>query len=302
MKPPKRRVVVVGRSGQVAHATGRRLRQDGHDVVHIARPDADLAEPDEIKAAIAAARPDIVVNSAAYTAVDKAEDEPEIAEAINATGAGAVAEAARLVGAPIIHFSTDYVFDGSKSSAYLETDACNPLGVYGRTKLKGEQLVAQAGPKHVILRTAWVCSPYGSNFVKTMLRLAESRPALNVVDDQHGSPTFADDLAQAVSALVPRLMEPSVADESFGIFNAANAGETTWCRFARAVLEGARLRGGPHVPVHAITTSEYPTKARRPAYSLLATNKLRDVHGIALRPWDQALSDCLDTLIRPVRA
>lgn len=302
MSVVKRRVVVVGRSGQVAHAAFLRLTADGHEVVQIARPNVDLADPDGVKSAIEAARPDVVVNPAAYTAVDKAEDEPEIAEAINATAAGAVAQAAAGVGAPVIHFSTDYVFDGSKSSAYFEDDPCAPLGVYGRTKLKGERLVAQANPRHIILRTAWVCSPYGNNFVKTMLRLAESRPELKVVDDQHGSPTFADDLARVVSTLVTRVTEPASAGNRFGIFNAANAGETTWCRFARAILEGARLRGGPYAPVHAIATCEYPTKARRPAYSLLATEKLRDVHGIEMRTWDNALSNCLDTLIGPARA
>ena len=239
----------------------------------------------------------MVVNPAAYTAVDKAEDDPLLAEAINAVGAEAVAKAAAKAGAPIVHFSTDYVFDGSKSSPYVETDATGPICVYGRTKLAGERRVASANPRHIILRTAWVCSPFGNNFVKTMLRLSRERPELRVVDDQYGNPTFAADLAEVVRQLVPRVVDPSAPAENFGIFHAVNPGETTWCRFARAIVEGAARRGAPRVPVQPIKTEDYPTKARRPAYSMLSTEKLDAVHGIRLRHWEAALADCLDQLV-----
>lgn len=294
------RVVVIGRDGQVSHSLKDVLARAGHDVIQLGRPEFDLKAPAAMTEAIISARPDIVVNPAAYTAVDKAEDEPELAAAINADGAEAVAKAAAETGAPIVHFSTDYVFDGKKTSPYVESDATGPIGVYGATKLEGERRVASANPHHVILRTAWVCSPFGNNFVKTMLRLASQRPELGVVDDQHGSPTFAADLANVVGRLIPRLTGPVVPGEHFGIFHAVNAGETTWCGLAGAIMRGAEARGASHVPIKPITTAEYPTKARRPAYSLLSTEKLRTVHGIKLQPWESALSTCLDELIGPV--
>ena len=301
MNEASRTIAIVGRSGQVARALADRLAGAGHAVRIVARPDVDLLDGPSVHRAIVALRPDIVINAAAYTAVDRAEDEPDIANAINADGAGVVAAAAAEAGAPVIHFLTDYVFDGSKASAYSEDDACAPLGVYGRSKLSGETLVAAANPRHVILRTAWVCSPHGANFLKTMLRLAAERPELSVVDDQYGSPTFADDLAVAATQLVPRLLEPNARADRFGILHAVNGGETTWCKFARAIMTGAAKRGAPAVPVLAITTRDYPTKARRPARSLLSTDKLRNVHGISMRPWDVALEDCLDVLLDPRR-
>jgi dTDP-4-dehydrorhamnose reductase len=296
---PGKRIVVIGRHGQVSRSLWEALNAAGHDVVQIARPGADLSNPAAVRAAILAARPEIVINSAAYTAVDKAEDEPAIAEAINVAGAEAVALAAAKANAPVIHFSTDYVFDGHKASPYVETDATGPLGVYGRTKLEGERRITLANPRHVIVRTAWVCSPYGSNFVKTMLRLAGERSELRVVDDQFGSPTFAADLAEVVCHLIPQIME-GAGPTRFGIFHAANSGETTWRRFAEAIMDGAARRGAPYVPVHPITTQDYPTKARRPAHSVLSTEKLAAVYGIRLRPWQAALAACLDQLIRPI--
>jgi dTDP-4-dehydrorhamnose reductase len=262
--------------------------------------EVDLSDPNAVADAVLTSRPDVVVNPAAYTAVDKAEDEPLLAEAINVAGAEAVAKAAAKAGSPIVHFSTDYVFDGLKKSAYVETDATGPTCVYGRTKLAGELRVAHANPRHVILRTAWVCSPYGNNFVKTMLRLAKERPELRVVDDQYGNPTFAADLAGVVHQLVPRIVDPSARPEHFGIFHAVNRGEATWCRFALAIIEGAARRGVARIPVQPIRTEDYPTRARRPAYSMLSTQKLEAVHGIRLRHWEEALSDCLDKLMGPI--
>lgn len=291
-----RRIVVMGSAGQLGTALRSRLNAAGYELVCLARPDVDFADPHALAAAIAAARPDLVVNAAAYTSVDRAENEPELAHAINARAPGIIAEASAACAAPIIHVSTDYVFDGESQAPYDEKDTAAPVTVYGRTKLEGERRVAAANPRHVILRTAWLCSPHGRNFVKTMLALAARQPLLRVVDDQIGCPTFADDLAELVSALIPRL--PQLAEsERWGVFHAVNGGTATWCAFARAIMAGSRVRGGPHVPVEAITSAQYPTNARRPANSVLSTAKLQSAYGLAMRPWQHALDDCLDKLL-----
>jgi dTDP-4-dehydrorhamnose reductase len=301
VKAAERCVLIIGRHGQIATSLSEAQLAPGNSVVTIGRPEIDLCDRDSISRAIRAFRPRIVINAAAYTAVDRAEDEPELARAVNATGAEAVAIAAAEVGATIIHFSTDYVFDGTKRAPYLETDSVAPLGSYGRSKLEGEALVAAANPRHIILRTAWVFSPYGSNFAKTMLRLNQERPEIGVVDDQYGTPTYAPDLAEAICQLIAKLRGPTLPSEFFGTFHAVNAGETTWCGFARAIVEGAAHRGAPCAVVQPICTSDYPTKARRPAYSLLSTEKLALVYGLQLRSWEDALPDALDRLIGPTR-
>jgi dTDP-4-dehydrorhamnose reductase len=293
-------IVVVGRNGQVARSLWDVLRAGNRNVVQIGRPDVDLLDPRSTTDAILALKPSIVINAAAYTAVDKAEDEPKIAEAINSTGAEIIARAAALAGAPVVHFSTDYIFDGTKRSPYLESDSPMPLGVYGRTKLAGEQRVATANPRHVILRTAWVFSPFGNNFVKTILRLSKDRPELRIVGDQYGNPTYAGDLAQAVAALAPKITGASPDSDCFGVFHAVNRGATTWFQFTRTIVEAAVLRGAGNVPVLPIATEDYPTRAQRPAYSILSTDKLRAIYGIQLPPWEQALSHCLDELIAPL--
>lgn len=301
MTEPRRRVVLIGREGQMARALYRALQDAEYEIVQLARPDFDLTQPASLAQAIVEANADIVVNPAAYTAVDKAEDDPQQADAINAVAAGAISEAAARAGLPIIHLSTDYVFDGRQRTPYSEADATAPLSVYGRSKLEGERRVADANPRHVILRTSWLSSPYGSNFVKTMLRLGDVGTPLRVVDDQYGSPTFATDLADVIRQLVPRVTGATVPENSYGVFHATNAGQTTWCGFARAIMAGARARGGRGADVVAISTAEYPLKAQRPAYSVLSTRKLREVHGLELRGWEQGLSDCLDELIGPAR-
>ena len=289
--------LVIGGQGQVGRALAEILPQRGVPCTILARPDIDLLRPQSVADAIAVLRPGIVINAAAYTAVDKAEDEPELAHTINATAPGVIASAAALIGAPMIHLSTDYVFDGRQQQAYVETDPVAPLGVYGQTKRAGEQAVVAANAKHIILRTAWVCSPYGSNFVKTMLRLAAERPQLRVVDDQVGSPTFAHDLAEAIARIAIAVTSADALDHRFGLFHIASMGETTWCRFARAIVEGSVRRGGRDVPVIAIPTSEFPTKARRPAYSRLDTQKLATVYGISLPHWEEGLQPCLNALL-----
>ena len=296
MKP---RALIVGKHGQVATALADALPKAGFDCTSIGRPECDLINPQSAVDAIARANPSIVINPAAYTAVDRAEDESELAYMINEKAAGAVALAAAAAGVPVIHVSTDYVFDGSKQSPYLETDATAPLGVYGASKLAGEIAVAAANPQHVILRTAWVCSPHGANFAKTMLRLAAERPELRVVDDQYGAPTFAADIAAAIAVIATKLTSSEVRPSDYGVFHYASAGETTWCRFARSIMEQSALRGGPHVPVTAIATREFPTKVRRPAYSKLSTDKIAEIYGLSAPDWHESLKVCLDQLVRP---
>jgi dTDP-4-dehydrorhamnose reductase len=264
-------------------------------VMQLGRPAVDLLEPSSIVDAIVKFEPTIVINAAAYTAVDKAEDEPDDAKAINAIGAEAVAKAAETAGAAIIHFSTDYVFDGRKTTPYVETDPIAPLGIYGQTKALGEHLVAAANPRHIILRTAWVFSPFGSNFVRTILRLLGEREELQIVADQHGTPTYAPDLADVVLHIVQKL-SGSPDSDCFGVFHASNTGSTTWFEFARAINAAASRHGATQRTIRPISTNEYPTRARRPGYSALATDKLKNIYGIRLRAWEDALDDCVDRL------
>lgn len=296
MTPTRKRIAVIGRNGQVSRSLQTALGSE-YDLITIGRPDADLCEPQGMKTAILAAQPDIVINPAAYTAVDRAEDEPELAQSANVYGAECAAEAAAQTGAPIIHFSTDYVFDGGKTTPYLETDAPNPLGVYGRTKLEGERCVARANPRHVILRTAWVYSATGSNFLRTMLRLCNERPSVRVVDDQFGTPTLADDLAGAVQSIVARLEADPNQQDLYGVFHATGSGATSWFHFAQAIMDGAKKRGAAHIPVHPIKARDYPAKAPRPAYSVLSSQKLKTAYGIELPDWQSALARCLDQCV-----
>ncbi|WP_095091971.1 dTDP-4-dehydrorhamnose reductase [Mesorhizobium sophorae] len=282
------RLVVTGREGQVALSlleAGQ--RHAGVEVIAIGRPELDLAKPDTVIDIIAAAEPDIVVSAAAYTAVDQAEDEPDLAFAVNAVGAGKVAEAAAQLGIPVIHLSTDYVFDGSASGAYVETDATAPRSVYGASKLAGEQAVAAANPRHLILRTAWVYSPFGKNFVKTMLRLAADRDEISVVADQWGNPTSALDIADAVLHAAATL-HGNKSFAAFGVYHLAGTGEANWSGFARHILDTSRVSGGPWARVRDIATKDYPTKARRPANSRLSSAKFASVFGWNAPDWRQS--------------
>jgi dTDP-4-dehydrorhamnose reductase len=264
----------------------------GVQVVAIGRPDLDLADEKSVAAAIARERPDIVVNAAAYTAVDRAETEPAIAHAVNALGAEHVAAACAANAIPIIHISTDYVFDGTKDGPYVEDDPTAPINVYGRTKLEGEQRVAEACERHLILRTAWVHSPWGVNFVKTMLRLATARPNIGVVDDQTGSPTYAPHLAATVLAIAARAAADP-AGMRWGVYHAAGLGETTWFGFAREIFRHAVEQGLPAAEVAAIATAAYPTLARRPANSRLNCDRLRLLLGVELPDWRVGVGDCV---------
>jgi dTDP-4-dehydrorhamnose reductase len=297
------KALVIGREGQIARALARHLPASGLEIVTLGRPDIDLAKPRTVAEAIRTLRPDVIINPAAYTAVDKAETEPELAFAINRDGARALAEAAAGFGAALIHFSTDYVFDGEKPAPYLEDDPTGPLNVYGASKLAGEEAVRAACPRHVILRTSWVCGRDGANFMRTMLRLAAERQgqpdaALRVVADQQGAPSFSDDIARAVAKLVPAL-GPDAPAENFGTFHIASSGGTSWAGFAEAIMKGATARGAPALPVQSITTDDYPTPARRPKNSRLDCGKLKRIHGIRLPDWRQGLEECLDVLLGP---
>ncbi|WP_372619422.1 dTDP-4-dehydrorhamnose reductase [Falsiroseomonas sp.] len=295
------RILVAGREGQVARALLARLAPEGHELTALEPPELDLTSRESIAAAMTAASPDLVVNAAAYTAVDRAEDQPELAQAVNATGAGWLAEAAAARGAPFVHFSTDYVFDGLKGAPYVEGDAVNPLGAYGATKEAGERAVLAANPRSVVIRTAWVCSADGANFLKTMLRLAQEREELRIVADQRGAPTFAADLAEAVARMAPRLLAAPAGDEAFGLFHLTGAPHTTWHGFTAEILDQAARRGHPRPRLVPITTAEYPTKARRPADGRLNCTKIGRVHGIAPADWRASLARCLDVLVGPVK-
>lgn len=291
------RVLVIGRQGQIARALIETLPIHGFDVISLARPDIDLLDRESLRTAVAAVRPQVVINPAAYTAVDRAEDEPDAAMAVNRDGADAVARASADIGAPIVHFSTDYVFDGLKPEPYVESDATGPLNAYGRSKLAGEIAVASANPRHVILRTSWVCSPHGSNFVRTMLRLARERSEVRVVADQQGCPTFATDIAAAVACMLPIMLGASVGERSLGVFHMTSGGETTWYGLANAIFEESRCRGGPSAASVPIATAEYPVKARRPQNSRLSTGLLQEVYGLKLPHWRASLKPCVSALL-----
>jgi len=290
------RILVAGRTGQLAVELADRLPRDGHEVIALEAPELDLTSSESIARVVRETAPDAIINAAAYTAVDRAEDQADLAYAINATGAGQLAAAAAGRSVPFVHVSTDYVFDGAKGSPYTETDAPNPVGVYGASKLAGEQAVMAANPRSVVLRTAWVCSPHGNNFVKTMLRLGAERESLSVVADQHGAPTFAADLADAIARMLPRLQAEAAGSEAFGIFHLTGQPWTTWHGFAAEIFRQAAAMGRKVPELRAITTNEYPTRAKRPADGRMNCSRIEKVHGIAPRDWRLSLQECLEKL------
>ena len=293
------RILVTGKEGQVDTSLQALAdTQDDIELIRIGLPEADLSRPETLDALVRAARPDLIISSAAYTAVDKAESEADLAERVNGDGPGRLAELAAELDIPILHLSTDYVFAGHKAGAYVENDTPGPIGVYGRTKLSGETQIAAATPNHVILRTAWVYSPYGNNFVKTMLRLGETRDELNVVADQHGCPTYAPEIARALLA-VARRVHADPDPHLRGVFHLTGQGETTWADFARAIFDDATGHGRRAVKVNDIPTSAYPTPAQRPANSRLDGAKLKSIYGLSLDPWRVSLTACLDQLLGP---
>ncbi|GLQ11248.1 NAD(P)-dependent oxidoreductase [Devosia yakushimensis] len=294
------KILVTGTEGQVVTALRHRCAECGDlDLVTVGRPELDLSKPEDIAETIVSHRPDIVVSAAAWTAVDLAEDEPDLAMRINGEGAGQVARGAALVGAPVIHLSTDYVYDGLKPAAWTEDDAVNPLSVYGRSKLAGERRVIEENPRHVILRTAWVYSPFGKNFVRTMLQLAQTREELTIVDDQYGCPTSAFDLADGVLAVVQKLSAPSAADDNvWGVYHLTGTGTATWCDLAREVYRQSRGLNLPSARVKPVGTDAFPTKAVRPRNSRLDCSKLESVFGFRCPPWSVSLEECLKEIAR----
>ena len=285
------RIVVTGREGQVARAL-RAMAGDDLDIVALGRPDLDLARPDGLAAALRAAQPDILVSAAAYTMVDKAEEEEALATTINGAAPGALAAAAAELGAPMIHLSTDYVFDGTKRAPYVESDPVAPVNAYGRSKLVGERAVAAAGGDHAILRTSWVYDGQGKNFLTTMLRLAATREELGVVADQAGAPSYAPDIAAAIVA-VARNLKASRSPDLRGVFHMTGGGETDWAGFAREIFRLSAAAGGVSARVRGIATADYPTPARRPANSRLNCDRLAARHGVRLPDWRDALARCM---------
>lgn len=296
------RLLVTGREGQVARSLVERARSRDIEIITLARPELDLAgRAETILAAIEATRPDAIVSAAAYTQVDKAESEPELAFAVNEQGAGAVALAANRLGVPLVHLSTDYVFDGTKAVPYVESDVPNPTGVYGASKLAGEKAVIANHRNCSVLRTAWVYSPFGSNFVKTMLRLAQDRDEVSVVADQHGNPTSALDIADGVLSVVENL-RTRTGPELRGVFHMTASGEASWADFAEAVFEASAVAGGPSARVNRIATADYPTAAKRPANSRLDCSRLEQVYGIRLPDWRDSLQSVVTRLVRSDRS
>lgn len=293
------RIAVIGRHGQIARSLIERGRATGVDVLPLARPQIDLAGPDPITAALAALTPDVVVNAAAFTAVDRAEAEPDLAFAINASGANAAAVAAAEIGVPLVHLSTDYVFDGGLYRPYRESDPPNPINVYGHSKFEGEIAVAAAQPDHAILRTAWVYSPFGTNFVRTMLRIADERDDIAVVADQRGAPSSALDIADGILAVARQLVARPQARELRGTFHMTCDGEATWAEFAAAIFAASLMEEGPSTRVTPIPSSAYPTPARRPANSRLDCSKLWAAYGIRLPHWRHSLPECVSRILGP---
>lgn len=291
------RIAVTGRNGQLVQSLMEKARTAHIEIQTVARPEADLSRPETVEHALVALRPDAIVNAAAYTAVDLAESEAAFAYQVNEGGAAAAARAAAKLGIPVIQISTDYVFDGSLERPYREDDPAKPLGVYGDSKLKGERAIAALSDNHAILRTSWVYSPFGRNFVLTMLSLAAKQRQVAVVSDQRGSPTSALDVADGVIAVVTNLLKHPCAPELRGIFHMTSGGDTNWAEFAEAVFAASAAAGGPSARVLPIPTAEYPTAARRPANSRLDNARLSEAHGVRLPHWQQSLQECVRRIV-----
>ena len=291
------RIAVTGSQGQVVRSLLERGPACGVDIIGLDRSRLDLGEPKTILPALEAARPDVIVNAGAYTAVDLAETEEALAQKINGAGAGFVAEAAQKLGVPIIQLSTDYVFDGTLDRPYREDDPNAPINAYGRSKLAGEEAVQAATPRHVILRTAWVYSPFGKNFLRTMLALGETRQTLNVVADQLGQPTSALDIADGILTIAARLKADPDNAGLFGTFHLAGTGPASWADFAEMIFADATRYSRAPVSVVRIPSADYKTPAKRPANSRLDTQKLASAYGVTLPAWQTSASEVVKRLL-----
>ena len=283
-------ILISGKTGQVAVELQKHLAGLGNLIV-LGRDVLDLSQPEQIRAQVRAHKPDLIIIAAAHTAVDQAESEPELAFAINATAPGVFAEEAAALGIPLIHYSTDYVFDGSKPAPYTEDDATNPLGVYGKSKLAGELAIAASGARHLILRTSWVYSTHGKNFLLTMQRLLQERPELRVVADQIGAPTWAGTIAQSTRALIERWQAGEAG--AWGTYHLTAQGETSWFGFTQAIAAHLSAQGKACATLEPIPASAYPTPAARPQNSRLDCSKLAREWGVTQPDWEAALSECV---------
>lgn len=287
-------ILVTGGAGQVGLELARVTWPQGVRLHMPTRSELDLGDAEAVRALFAKVPFKAVINSGAYTAVDKAETEVAAAFAANAMGPAILAEVTRAAGIPLVQVSTDYVFDGSGEDDYAETDPVGPLGVYGASKLAGEVAVRTGNPRSVVMRTAWVLSPHRANFLKTMLRLAADRPTLRVVDDQTGCPTSAKDIAQALADITLKMIADPEAPT--GVYHFVNVGSTSWAGLAREIFAQSGARGGPSAGVEGIITAEYPTPARRPSNSRLSTFKITRDYGITPRPWKDAVAEIVAEL------
>ncbi len=302
-----KKVVLTGVNGQVGYVLKQKLEQDNQLILFsLTREQLDLSNQNEIRRIIREIKPDIIINPAAYTAVDKAESEPDLAFAINAEAPRVLAEEAAKLNGLLVHYSTDYVFDGSKLSPYVEEDETNPLGVYGKSKLAGEQAIRDVGAAHLIFRTSWVYGAYGKNFFNTILRLASEHASLRIVGDQFGAPTSSLSIADATIHVLNRMDAPNQAN-LFGLYHMTNTGKTSWYGFANEiVVQYAQLAKSNTLPplkagasnIASITTAEYPTPAIRPKNSSLDLSKLNQTFGIQLPPWQDALADIINVAHR----
>ena len=284
------KILITGQHGQVSQALQQRLPPLGQLIV-LGREQLDLTNVDQIRQQVRAHRPGLIINAAAHTAVDQAESEPEVAFAINAIAPGILAEEAKALGAPLIHYSTDYVFDGSKPAPYTEADTPNPLGVYGQSKLAGEQAIAAVGGEHLILRTSWVYSNHGKNFLLTMQRLLQEKPQMRIVADQIGAPTWAGTIADSTRALIEHWQAGAAG--AWGVYHLTAQGETSWFGFAQAIGEHLRATGKACAELEAIPSSAYPTPAKRPLNSRLDCRRLQQQWHVAQPHWLDALRECL---------
>jgi dTDP-4-dehydrorhamnose reductase len=282
-----KKILLTGKNGQVGWELQRTLAPLG-EVVAVDRQTLDLADPDSIRAVIREIKPHLIVNPAAYTAVDKAESEPELAQAVNGIAPGVMAEEAKRLGAALIHYSTDYVFDGAKDGAYVEEDRTNPLNVYGKTKLAGEEAVRASGAAHLILRTSWVYGARGKNFLLTMLRLAKEREELKIVDDQIGAPTWSRLIAETTAQILAQRI--GQWPELTGLYHFTAGGKTSWHGFASTIVE----LGGLSAKLIPIPSTEYPLPAPRPKNSLLSNEKLAATFGLVMPEWEESLRLCMD--------
>ena len=291
------RVLIFGRTGQLGWELRHKLACLG-PIATVGSPEVDFAKPERIRDAVRAASPAAIVNAAAYTAVDKAESEPELAMAINGTAPGVLAEEAKRLGSLLVHYSTDYVYDGTKQGPWVETDAPNPLNVYGKTKLAGDEAIAAVGCDHLIFRTSWVYGARGNNFLLTMLRLSKERAELRVVDDQTGAPTSSECIAQATADVLAQVLGPAGGglQGRSGIYNMACSGATTWFGFAKALIERSVSLGAGTPKLIPIPTSEFPRPATRPANSRLSGLRLEEAFGVRMPDWEEALVLVLETL------